>query len=291
MPPNAPVADRDRQVRRVLAALLGVNLLVVAIKIGVGVATGSVAVFGDVLHSSVDAVNNIFALVVTRLAARAPDDDHPYGHAKFETLGALAIVVFLSVTIFELLRTAFTHLFEGGRTIAFGPVEAGFLVATLGLNIWVAWYERRAGERLQSEILLADAAHTRSDIWITLAVIGGLLLSRAGYAWADPALALIVAVLVARVGIEIVRHSMPTLLDQAAFPEGDLRRVAEGVAGVRSAYGIRSRMASDQRFAELTISIEGSASVDAGHRIADAVEAALGKAYNLQHVLVHVEPC
>lgn len=291
MPPAAPIADRDRQVRRVLVAILGVNLLVVAIKVAVGVTTGSLAVFGDVLHSSVDAVNNIIALIVARLAARGPDDDHPYGHAKFETLGALGVVVFLSVTIFELLRTAFTHLFDQHRTVSFGPTEAGLLLLTLGLNLWVSWYEHRAGTRLRSEILLADAAHTRSDIWITLAVIGGLLLARAGVTWADPALALIVSVLVARVGLEIVRRSMPTLLDQAAIPEGELRRVAEGVTGVRSAYGIRSRMAADQRFAELTIAIEGSASVDAGHRVADAVEQALSRTYDLQHVLVHVEPC
>lgn len=291
MPLTRPPVDRDRQVRRVLGALLGANLLVVAIKVGVGVATGSLAVFGDVLHSSVDVVNNVFGLVVTRLAARGPDDDHPYGHAKFETLGALGIVVFLSVTIFELIRGALTHLLRGGHPIAFGPLEAGLLAVTLGMNVWVAWYERRAGERLRSEILLADAAHTRSDIWITLAVIGGLLLARAGYLWADPLLAVIVAGLVAHVGYEIVQRSMPTLLDQAAFPEGDLRRAAEAVPGVRRAYGIRSRMAADLRFAEVTISVEGAASVDAGHRIADAVETALGSEFKLEHVLVHVEPC
>ncbi|HET7025431.1 MAG TPA: cation diffusion facilitator family transporter [Gemmatimonadales bacterium] len=291
MPPNHPAVDRDRQVRQVLGALLWANLLVVAIKVGVGVTTGSLAVFGDVLHSSVDVLNNIFGLAITHFASRGPDADHPYGHAKFETLGALSIVVFLSVTIFELLRGAVAHLMEGGRPIAFGPLEGGLLVVTLGVNIWVAWYERRAAVRLGSEILLADAAHTRSDVWITLAVIGGLLLARTGYTWADPLLAVVVAGLVAHVGYEIVRRSMPTLLDQAAFPEGDLRRAAEAVPGVARAYGIRSRTASDLRFAEVTIAVEGAASVDAGHRIADAVEAALGAEFSLQHVLVHVEPC
>ena len=291
MPPATPPADRAGQVRRVLTALLAANLAVVGIKIGVGVATGSLAVFGDVLHSSVDAVNNILALVITRLAARGPDDDHPYGHAKFETLGALTIVVFLSVTIFELLRGAVARLARGGSTVTFGTTEGALLALTLGINLWVAWYERRAGERLRSEILLADAAHTRSDIWITLAVIGGLLLSRAGVAWADPALTILVAALVAHVGYEIVRRSMPTLLDQAALSESEIRRVAETVSGVRGAYGIRSRMAADQRFAELTIAVEGAASVDAGHRIADAVEQTVGATLGVQHVLVHVEPC
>ena len=191
----------------------------------------------------------------------------------------------------RLLRGAAVHLAQGGHPIAFGPLEGGLLTMTLGVNIWVAWYERRAAVRLGSEILLADAEHTRSDVWITLAVIGGLLLARAGYMWADPLLAVVVAGLVAHVGYEIVKRSMPTLLDQAAFPEGDLRRVAEAVPGVQRAYGIRSRTASELHFAEVTIAVEGAASVDAGHRIADAVEAALGAEFPLQHVLVHVEPC
>ncbi|MFI5234247.1 MAG: cation diffusion facilitator family transporter [Gemmatimonadales bacterium] len=291
MPPDTLPADRERAVRRVLAALLGANLAVLGIKIGVGVTTGSLAVFGDVIHSSIDVVNNVVALAVIRLASRGPDDDHPYGHAKFETLGALGIVVFLSVTIFELLRGAVVHLATGSHAISFGPIQGALLGVTLLVNLWVAWFERRAGQRLKSEILLADAAHTRSDIWITLAVIGGLLLARAGYTWADPVLALIVAILIARVGYEIVQRSMPTLLDEAAIAETTIRQVAESVPGVERAYGIRSRRAAELRFAELTVAVKGGATVDAGHRIADGVETALHSALGLHQILVHVEPC
>src|SRR2546425_12500249 len=89
-------------VRRVLLGLLAANLVVVGAKLAVGIASTSLAVFGSALDSSVDALNNVLALIVVRVAAKAPDEEHPYGHGKFETLGALAIVGFLSVTCFEL---------------------------------------------------------------------------------------------------------------------------------------------------------------------------------------------
>jgi cation efflux family protein len=98
--------DRATLVRRVLIGLFFANLAVVIAKLLVGLAAHSLAVLGDALHSSVDAVNNVLALVVVRVAARAPDEDHPYGHGKFESLGALALVGFLSITCFELARGA-----------------------------------------------------------------------------------------------------------------------------------------------------------------------------------------
>src|SRR5881394_938595 len=97
-------------VRRVLIGLLGANLAVVAAKAFVGVASGSLAVWGDALHSSVDSLYNVLGLIVVRVAAREPDEDHPYGHGKFETLGALGIAGFLSITCFELVRSAVNHL-------------------------------------------------------------------------------------------------------------------------------------------------------------------------------------
>src|SRR5438093_9764824 len=105
-------------VRRVLFGLLAANLVVVGAKLAVGVASGSLAVFGSALDSSVDALNNVLALIVVRVAAKAPDEDHPYGHGKFETLGALAIVGFLSVTCFELVRGAVNDLASGTRRVS-----------------------------------------------------------------------------------------------------------------------------------------------------------------------------
>jgi cation diffusion facilitator family transporter len=275
----------------VLLVILVANLLVVALKAAVGLATGSLAVMGDALHASVDAINNLFGLAVVRVAARGPDADHPYGHAKAETLGALVIVVFLSITLSQLLDHSLERLLSGHPPPDATPLALGILVLTAAVNLGVVAYETREGRRLHSEFLIADAHHTRADVLITLAVIAGLLLSRLGLAWADPVLALLVAGMVVRIAVQILRQALPTLMDEAAVEGEALARAARGVPGVCDAYGSRSRRAGAHSFAELTISVEGAASVTRGHEIADAVEATLRREFGLREVVVHVEPC
>lgn len=289
--PLSSVSDRNDAVRRVLVGLLVANIAVVIIKFIVGFRTGSLAVFGDAIHSSVDALNNVLGLAVMRVAAKGPDDEHPYGHAKFESLGALLIVVFLSVTIFELMKGAVERLTGPGEPLVVDRTQALLLTFTLAVNIWVSWYETRAGRRLKSELLLADAAHTRVDVFITMAVIAGLYLSRLGHGWADSVLAIVVSLLIARIGFQIFKRSMPTLVDERALDGGDIQRVAETVPGVKSAYAIRSRTAATIRFAELTIAVDGQENVAAAHRIADAVEEQLRRTLEVHEVVVHVEPC
>jgi cation diffusion facilitator family transporter len=289
--PEGGVHDRTALVRRVLIGLFFANLAVVVAKLVVGLAARSLAVLGDALHSSVDALNNLLALVVVRVAAQAPDEDHPYGHEKFETLGALAIVGFLSVTCFELARGAVTRLTgtPTGPTVTSGQLI--ILIGGLGVNALVAWYEHRRGEELVSELLVSDAAHTRSDVYITTGVLVGLLLSRLGWWWADPALALVIAVLIVRVAYQIIQRTVPILVDQRALPGADIRSVAEGVPGVRGAYGIRSRGGAQARYAEVTIAVDPATNVAAAHAIADEVEHRLKHDFRLDGVTVHVEPC
>jgi cation diffusion facilitator family transporter len=275
----------------VLGGILVANLVVVVIKFTVGIDTNSLAVFGDALQSSVDAASNIFGIFVVRVASKAPDEDHPYGHSKFETLGALLIALFLALSIFELVRGAVARLMSGAPSLNVSSTALGLLVFTLVVNIGVVWFETRAARRLKSDLLLADALHTRTDVFITLGVVGGLTLARAGLAWADPALGLIVAVLVGRAGYQILRRAIPSLVDERAFDQTTIQREAEGVDGVVSAYAIRSRLAGDRRFAELTIAVDGAADVASAHRIADQVEGRLRTSLHLDEVTVHVEPC
>src|SRR5260370_6229463 len=147
--------DRSRAVRGVLAGLLVANSAVVMAKATIGMRAGWLAVLGDAVHSSVDAAYNVLGLVVVRVAAQEPDEDHPYGHGKFETLGALAIVVFLSVTCFELVRSAIGHLLSGGHAVRVSDLGLVLLFATLATNVIVAWYENRRGHQLSSELLLS----------------------------------------------------------------------------------------------------------------------------------------
>jgi cation diffusion facilitator family transporter len=291
MPSGATSRDKSSGVRRVLGGILVANIVVVIVKFMVGIRTNSLAVFGDALQSSVDSANNLFAIFVVRVAAKAPDEEHPYGHAKFETLGALLIALLLALSIFELVRGAISRLITGTPVVNVSSTALALLVFTLVINIGVVWFETRAGRRLRSDLLLADALHTRTDVFITLGVLAGLALARSGLAWADPALALMVAVLVGRAGYQILRRSIPSLVDERALDQHTIQREAEGVSGVMSAYAIRSRRAGDRRFAELTISVDGGSDVASAHRIADQVEDRLRDNLQLDQVTVHVEPC
>jgi cation diffusion facilitator family transporter len=278
-------------VRRVFIGLLVANLAVVGIKLAVGIASGSLAVLSSAVDSGVDALNNVLALIVVRVAAKEPDEDHPYGHGKFETLGALAIVGFLSITCFELVRGAVNQLVSGTHRIDVTDFQLALLVLTLGVNVLVTWYEQRRGTELGSELLVADAAHTRADVFITVGVLIGILLTRSGWWWADPAVAIVVALVIVLVAYRIVARTVPVLVDERALPPGDIQYAAQAVPGVKSAYGIRSRGPSDLRYAELTVCVDRHADVESAHAIADQVEERLKRDLRLHEVTVHVEPC
>src|SRR6266545_2185281 len=277
-------------VRRVVLGLLAANLVVVGAKLAVGLASGSLAVLGSAVDSAVDALNNVLALFVVRVASKEPDEDHPYGHGKFETLGALGIVGFLSITCFELVRGAVNDLTSGTRRVVVTDTQLAVLTLALGVNVLIAWYENRGGE-LGSELLVADAAHTRADVFITAGVLAGVLFARRGLWWVDPALAIVVAFVIVWVAYRIVVRTVPVLVDQRAIPTGHIQQTAQAVSGVKSAYGIRSRGPSDLRYAEVTIAVDRHADVESAHAIADAVEERLKRDLRLHEVTVHIEPC
>lgn len=283
--------DRSSQVRRILTAVLWLNVAVVAVKIAVWLLSGALSVLAESMHSVLDATNNVFALAIARVAARGPDDEHPYGHGKFETLGALALVGVLSVTVVELLRQAYARFLSGGLAVTeVGPAALTLMGFTLVAGVAITHYEATAGRRLDSPLLLADAAHTRSDVLATGAVLIGLAAVRAGFPLADPAATVLVACVIAYTGWRIVLETVPVLVDERAVDPRRIETLARGVDGVRSVYAVRSRGRRGEVFAELTIAVDPKLDVAASHEIADAVEVRLAQALGAREVVVHVEP-
>lgn len=282
--------SRNREVTRILWLTFAANLIVVVAKGGAGIMASSLSVLADAAHSSVDAWNNVMALIIARVAAKAPDAEHPYGHAKFETLGALAIVAFLSVTVYELVKSALIRLSGGGEVPEATPLAIAVMLGSAGVNFVVARYESRAAKRLHSEILMADAAHTGSDVYASLAVVVGLLLVGAGYPKADSIFTLLVAIVIARAGWRILKTTVPILVDERAVSEAAISHAACEVEGVRDCFSVRSRGRQGEIFAELTITVDRGLNVEEAHRIADGVEHLIGTRYGAREVVVHVEP-
>jgi cation diffusion facilitator family transporter len=289
--PRRALEARSSGVRGALTIVLLLNALSAALKVGVGARTGALTVLGAALESALDMLSNGVAILAVSIAARAPDDDHPYGHEKFESLGTLGIVGFLSITCFELLRQSVAELSGGHAAPVASTADAVLLVLSLGVNAFVVLYERRRGQTLGSALLLADAEHTASDILVTALALASLGLSYLGYVRADAVLGIVVALIIAWSGYRILRGSIPILVDARAVEAERLSaivRTIPGVVGVRSARSRRT--ASGHLFAEVTILVDGETSVAAAHDFTDEVERAITRELGTAEAVVHVEP-
>jgi len=289
LPPGATA--RSRAVRRVLIQVLALNLAVVGIKLAAWWSSGALSVAAEAMHSGLDALNNVFALVFAGVAAQEPDEEHPYGHQKFETLGALVLVGLLSITVFELVKGAVLRLAgTAEHSPEATPVAMGIMALSVVVGLAVSTWESRRGRSLSSDLLVADAAHTRADVLAALAVLGGLVAIQAGYPAADPWITLGVAALIAHTGWEIVGETIPVLVDERAVEARRIRSVALDDPGVRACYGVRSRGRPGEVFAELTIAVDPLLDVAGSHKIADRVEARVAGELRAREVVVHVEP-
>ncbi len=285
--------DYQRGVRRVLLVTLILNLIVVVGKLIAGILASSLSVISDAIHSSVDSLNNIVGLVVTKYAAAEPDEDHPYGHAKFETLAAFVIAGFLFVTCYQISLSAFSRLLNGEHAPPqISALTLGVMIATILVNIFVTVFEHREGQRLKSEFLIADAIHTRSDVLVSCSVLAGLILIRMGYVWLDPAVSLGVAAFIAWNGYQIFKTTVPVLVDASPVPPARIAEAVESVTGVHSVHDIRARMHGGKMFVEMHMHIEPKLEQDhiVSHAITEAVEEKLEKEFGKVIATIHVEP-
>ncbi|MEB3830735.1 cation diffusion facilitator family transporter [Phormidium sp. CCY1219] len=289
--------DNRAEVRKVLLITLALNLVVMAIKAVVGTLTGSLSLLADALHSVTDSANNVLGLVTNHWASPQPDREHPYGHQKFDALGALGIAAFLGVACFEILQGAVDRIFSESKSVNISPGQLWILLVVLGINIFVAFYERRVGQRIGSSILVADAKHTMSDVWVTILVIAGLIGVWQGRVhdlpelqWLDIVLAFPVALLVFRSGWEVLQENLPWLVDEVAIAPEAVHAIAMQVPEVINCHDIASRgMVGRQVFIEMHMVVDAH-DVKTAHEITEKVEALLSAKFSPARILIHIEP-
>lgn len=261
---------RARQIKRVLWRVMLLNLLVAVIKIVIGLLTGALAMVADGFHSTMDASSNIIGLAGTAIAERPADEDHPYGHRRFETMATLAIGGLLLVAAWEILKTAVERLFTGSHTVV-EPASFGVMIFTMIVNVIVVVYETSHGKRLQSSILLADATQTRVDFFISLSVIFGLAATAIGYPWMDTVIALLIVVLIGYAAFGILRQTTQILVDAAAINPGEIRNVVMDVPGVDSVLRVRSRGPADTIYTDIDVQVPPATTADHASAIADEI--------------------
>jgi len=281
---------RSRRVRNVLLGILVANWAVAVAKLLLGLARGSASVTADGLHSFIDGSSNVLGLVAMSVAARPADDDHPYGHGKFEALASLGIGAMVGMGMMELGRMAFSSFVHDAHpTVDLEMVAV--MIVTLGINLLVTRIERGYGERLKSPLLLADAAHTRSDVFVSVAVITSLLLVWLGFPRADGLVAVVVMFFVARVAYTIIRQAVGILSDSARLDPQEVARLTTEVEGVRHCKDVRSRGMEESVYVDLKIEVDPALPTAHAHELAHEVERRLTSVFpQVVDVVVHVEP-
>ena len=285
-------AQRQNAIKNVFYITLGLNLAILELKLGLSLATGSLSLLADALHSVSDSASNVLGLIAMRLANPHPDWDHPYGHSKFESLGALGIAGFLIVAGIEILNSAIKRLwlFGDAKTIEVSNINLIMMVLILSVNIGISVYEAQRGKALKSKLLLADARHTLSDVWVTVVLLIGMWGIRMGWAWLDIVLAFLVAGLVFWSAWSVIRENIPFLSDRVAIPAGEIMKVVTDVYGVLNCHSITSRGVVGQAiFIEMHL-IVAPRNIDEAYEIVEVVEQKLQEKYGLVHATIQLEP-
>ena len=280
-------ADKNAQVLRLIVFEGLINVLILAAKTVVGLATGSMAILADAAHSLTDAANNVIAWIVIRASGRPADREHPYGHQKFEMLAVFVLATLLAVVAVEIVIRAVTRETIAVETSAWGlTLMLGVLAANIALTIW----QRHWAKRLNSRILAADASHTLSDVLTTLVVITGWLLSANGYGWLDTLTAIGVAALILYLSFGLFREAVPVLVDAMAVEPERLIKAIQDIEGVINVPRVRSRWIGSERAVDVVITVAPDLTTVEAHEIADRIEQRLKLHFEVADTSVHVEP-
>jgi cation diffusion facilitator family transporter len=255
----------------VLARVLVLNVAVAVVKLTLGYATGAVSIVSDGFQSLTDSASNVIGLVGMRAAGKPPDADHPYGHRKFETLAAAGIFVFMLLAVLEIGRAALQQ-FASASTPSVSLLTFVVMLVTLAINIWVVRYEAAQARLHNSELLLADSIHTRTDVYATIGVLGALAGVRLGYPMLDPIGGILIAVLIARTGFEIARDT-------------------SGILSVLGCHHIRTRGPIDHVFLDMHVWFPADARLAEAHRVSHVVKDQLMEKFpQIADAIIHIEP-
>jgi cation diffusion facilitator family transporter len=284
------MSQRHQEISSVLLRVLVLNVGVAGAKLVLGYASGAVSIISDGFHSLTDSASNIIGLIGLRASRKPPDEDHPYGHRKYETLAAAGIFVFLLFVVIEVVRAALERLTVGSAPTV-TPTSFAVMLVTLAVNIGVVRYESRRGRELGSELLLADATHTRSDVLTSCAVLISLAAVRLGFPLLDPIGGMVIAVFIAHTGIEIARDTSRILSDTVVMDEDAIRRVVMTVPDVLGSHHIRTRGSNDHVFLDLHVWVNGDTTLHEAHRISHIVKDRLMQKYpQIADAIIHIEP-
>lgn len=262
-------------------------------KIVGGVISNSFALVTDGIHSLTDAGTDIFVLIVARVAHSEPDAEHQYGHGRFETLGTIAMGIIFLITAAILLYDSFNRLRLSEPLPT--PAAAGIAIALLSIATkeWIYHYTMRVAKRLNSNLLRANAWHSRTDAISSIAVLIGIVGARQGYPWMDTLAGMFVALIIAKIGWELCSDSLTELVDTAVSKQRreQFESCILGIEGILGITELRSRSSGGKIILEAKLLVNSYISVSEGHQLGELVNNSLISQFaDVSEVLIHIDP-
>lgn len=277
-------------IRNVLWITLFLNWGVSFAKIFYGVLIKSLSITADGFHSLSDGASNIICLVGIYIASRPKDAEHPYGHKKYETFTSLVIAAVLFFVSFNLLKEVIARFIKpSAPEITLSSFVV--MIVTLAVNIFVMTYEYKRGKKLNSDILVTDSMHTRTDIYTSLSVIAALVAVKLGFPVFDLLTGVFISVMIAICGAHIVRESSYVLCDGSAVDSKKIAEIVRSVNGVKRCHKIRTRGRPDDVHVDLHVTVNNDMHVDVAHGLSHHIQDEVKKRMpGVTDVIVHVEP-
>jgi cation diffusion facilitator family transporter len=294
---SADSAHREKKSRQVVNLGLAWNILLAAGKTVMGIVGHSTALLSDGINSTSDVAYYIVVKIFMKLAGQPPDPEHPYGHRQMESIAALTVGSFVITTAIAIFWTAVNNTFDQleGTIEARQATLTALWVAlfTVAVKIVLTAYTRAVADRTGNLAIKALAYDHRNDIFSALAASAGIFLARRGYPWVDPLAGALVALLILRTGIGILRQSSADLMDSVPshFLDRRIRSILENVREIRSIEEIHAHRFGPYFVINLTIGIDGSLDVRGGDAIATRVEQLLSERIEMvRRIYVHYHP-
>jgi cation diffusion facilitator family transporter len=258
-----------------------------------GLLGNSFALVTDGIHSLTDAISDIFVIVIARIGQSAPDDEHPWGHGKFETVGTIAMGMLFFTTAGILIYDSIQKLTDVAPTST--PAISTVVIALISIlsKEWIYRYTMNVANKLNSSLLRANAWHSRSDAFSSVAVLVGIIGAMLGYPWMDTLAVIVVALIIAKIGWELCTEALRELVDTQVPKHRRDQIEAEilSVAGITGINSLRSRLSGGKIILELSLRVDPHIEVSEGHTIGECVSRALtGQFSDIADVIYHIDP-
>ena len=291
--PINPDSPKIRSALGRLSGLVGIvcNVLLFFGELAVGLLTGSLSITADAMNNLSDASSSIVTLIVFKLAEKPADEDHPYGHARFEYLSGLAVAAMIIVIGFELGKSSVGKIFNP-EAVQFNLVAGVVLVASMVVKLWLSLFNGRLGRQINSTVLMATAADSRNDVITTAAVLAAALVEYFTEWQIDGYMGLAVAAFILYSGANLAKETISPLLGEAASPE--LRQlIVDEISQTPEVLGYHDLMVHDygpgQRFASIHVEMDKRKDPLLCHTIIDDLERECLKSHGI-HLVIHYDP-